>query len=40
MYKDFPHIGERMRNVHNTHKADTVEDIGRSTPRIYASLDN
>jgi hypothetical protein len=25
---------------HNVHQAETVEEIGRSIPRIYASLDN
>jgi hypothetical protein len=40
MYRDFPHKGERMRIVHNIQEVDTVEDMGRSMPRIYAALDN
>jgi hypothetical protein len=40
LYRDFPHKGERMRIVHNIQEADTIEDMGRSMPRIYAALDN
>jgi hypothetical protein len=29
-----------MRIVHNIQEADTVKDIGRSMPIVYASLDN
>jgi hypothetical protein len=36
----FPHKGERMRIVHNIQEDDTIEDMGRSMPRIYAALDN
>jgi hypothetical protein len=40
MYKYFPHRGERVKIVHNVHQDDTIKDMGRSMPRIYASLDN
>jgi hypothetical protein len=40
LYRDFPHKGENMRIVHNIQEVDTVEDIGKSMPRIYAALDN
>jgi hypothetical protein len=40
MYRDFPHRGERVKIVHNVQQVDTVEDMGRSMPRIYAALDN
>ena len=33
-------MGEKVRIVHNVQQAKTVEDIGRSVPRIYADLDN
>jgi hypothetical protein len=29
-----------MRIVHNIEEDDTVEDMGRSMPMIYATLDN
>jgi hypothetical protein len=40
MYRDFPHRGEKVKIVHNVQQDDTVEDMGRSMPRIYAALDN
>ena len=40
MYLDFPHKGEKVRIVHNVQQADTVEDMCKSVPRIYAALDN
>jgi hypothetical protein len=40
LYKDFPHKGERMRIFHNIQEVETMEDMGGSMPRIYASLDN
>jgi hypothetical protein len=40
MYKYFPHRGENVRTVHNVQQPETVEDMGRSVPRIYAVLDN
>jgi hypothetical protein len=40
LYTDLPHKGENIRIVQNIQEFDIVEDIGRSMPRIYASLDN
>jgi hypothetical protein len=40
MYRDSPHIGEKVRIVHNVQQVDTMEDMGRNVPRIYATLDN
>jgi hypothetical protein len=40
MYRDCPHTGEKVRNVHSVQQVDTVEDMGRNVPRIYAALDN
>jgi hypothetical protein len=40
MYRDCPHIGEKVRTVHNVKQGETMEDMGRNVPRIYASLDN
>jgi hypothetical protein len=40
MYIDFPHRGEKVKNVHNVQQANTVEYIGRNVPRIYTTLDN
>jgi hypothetical protein len=40
MYKDCPHIGEKVINVHNVQQDETMEDMGRSVPRIYAALDS
>jgi hypothetical protein len=39
-YIDCPHINDKVRAVHNVQQAETVEDMGKSVPRIYASLDN
>jgi hypothetical protein len=39
-YKDFPHINDKMRVVHNVQQEETVEDMGSRIPRIYAALDN
>ena len=39
-FKDWPHRGEKGRVVHNVQRAETVEDMGRYVPRIYAALDN
>jgi hypothetical protein len=39
MYRDFPQRGDK-RIVHNIQEDDTVEDMGRSMPRIYVALDN
>jgi hypothetical protein len=40
MYKDFPHRGDKMNTMHNIQEATTVEDMGRSIPRIYAALED
>jgi hypothetical protein len=37
---DFPKIGDKARIVHSVQQNMTVEDMGRSVHRIYASLDN
>ena len=39
MFRDFPHRGEKVRIFHNVQQAETIEDMGRSVPRIYAALD-
>jgi hypothetical protein len=40
MFRDCPHRGEKVRIVHNVQQDETMEDMGRNVPRIYASLDN
>jgi hypothetical protein len=40
MYRDFSHRGEKVRTVHNVKQDETVEDMGRSVPRIYVALEN
>jgi hypothetical protein len=40
MFRDFPHRGEKVRNFHNVHQDEIVEDMGINVPRIYAALDN
>jgi hypothetical protein len=40
MYRDCPHRGEKVRIVYNVQQVDTIEDMGRNVPRIYATLDN
>jgi hypothetical protein len=39
-YRYFPHRSDKVRVVHNGQQAKTMEDMGKSVPRIYASLDN
>jgi hypothetical protein len=39
-YRDCPHKSDKVRVVHSVQQAETVEDMGRSVPRIYAALDN
>jgi hypothetical protein len=39
-YRDCPHRKDKMRVVHNVQQDETVEDMGRRVPRIYAALDN
>jgi hypothetical protein len=40
MYRNCPHISERVNIVHSAQQVETVEDMGRSVPKIYAALDN
>ena len=40
MYKYCPRRGDKMRIAHNIKHEETIEDVGRSMPRIYAALDN
>jgi hypothetical protein len=40
MFINCPHRGEKVRIVHNVQQAETMEDMGRNVPRIYAALDN
>ena len=40
MFRDCPHIGEKMRIVYNVQQVETMEYMGRNVPRIYAGLDN
>jgi hypothetical protein len=40
MYRDFPHIGEKVMVVHNIKQVGTVEDMGINVSVIYAALDN
>jgi hypothetical protein len=39
-YRDCPHKNDKVRVVHNVQQVETMEDMGKSVPRIYASLDN
>jgi hypothetical protein len=40
MFRYFPHRGEKVRTVHNVQQDETMEDMGRNVPRIYATLEN
>jgi hypothetical protein len=40
MYKNFPHRCEKVRIFHYVHQVDTIEEVERSVPRIYTTLDN
>jgi hypothetical protein len=39
-YRDCPHRKDKVRVVHSVQQEETVEDMGRRAPRIYAALDN
>jgi len=39
MYRDFPRRSERVKTPHNMQKDEIIEDVGRSVPKIYATLD-
>jgi hypothetical protein len=40
MFRYFPHRSDKERNVHNVQGVETVGDMGRNVPRIYATLEN
>jgi hypothetical protein len=40
MFREFPHIGEKVRIVHNVQQAKIVEYMGKNVPRIYVALEN
>jgi hypothetical protein len=40
MFRDCPHVGEKVSIVHNIQQDKMVEDMGRNLPRIYEDLDN
>ena len=40
MYNYYPHQGDKMKILHNIKKEETIDDVGKNMPRIYASLDN
>jgi hypothetical protein len=40
MFRYCPHRGEKGRTVHNVQKVETLEDMDRNVPRIYASLEH
>jgi hypothetical protein len=40
MFSNCPHISDKVRVFHNVQRAEIVEDMGISVPKIYASLDN
>jgi predicted metal-dependent peptidase len=40
MYKYCLHQGDKIKNVYSIKHEETLENMGRSMPRIYAALDN
>jgi hypothetical protein len=40
MYKYYPYQGDNMNTFHSIKQEDTIEDVGKSIPRIYAALAN
>jgi hypothetical protein len=40
MYIYFPRMNERVKTVHSTQQAKTMEDMGKSVTKIYAALEN
>jgi hypothetical protein len=38
-FRDFPHRGEKGRIVYNVQQVETVEEMRKNVPRIYAALD-
>jgi hypothetical protein len=39
-YRYCPLKSDKVRDLHNVQQAKTMEDMGRSVPRIYETLDN
>jgi hypothetical protein len=39
-YRYCPHKSDKVRYFHNVQQPKTMEDMGKSVPRIYASLDD
>jgi hypothetical protein len=39
-YRDCPHKDEKLISFHNVQQEETMEDMVRSVPRIYATLEN
>jgi hypothetical protein len=40
MLRDFPHRNQKSRRVYNIQEATIVNDVTRSMPHIYATMDN
>jgi hypothetical protein len=40
IYKDFRHQGDNMNIFQSIKKEETTKDVGKSIPRIYATLEN
>jgi hypothetical protein len=40
MYKYCPRRSERVKTAYSAQQVETLEDIGKSVPNIYADLDN
>ena len=40
MYKDCLERGDQMKILHSIKQEETIEDMGKSMPRIYAAMDN
>jgi hypothetical protein len=40
MYKYYPHQGDTMTTLHSIKQEETIDDVGKNMPRIYATLDN
>ena len=40
MYRDSPHICEKVKTIHNVHQVDTMEDLGKNVLWIFVSLEN
>jgi hypothetical protein len=40
MFRACPHRGEKGRTIQNVQQDETMEDMGKNVPRIYAAQDN